>query len=90
MRILRKLPPHLLYTEQAGGKYAAVYEAMAKLEIGCAVEVEMADVGADSMTKLVDACHSCVSSWHARKNYTERYSCRRDNAAGSVYIVRKL
>lgn len=89
MKIVKKLPAHLLHTEQAGGKYANIYAAMAKLGIGAAVEVEKADVGATAFKQLVDACHSCVGSWHHRKDATERFSSRRDNETETVFIVRR-
>ena len=86
MRIVKKLPPHLLHTEQSGGKFPEIYTAMAKLEVGSAVEVLMEDVGANTLHELVNACHSCQQSWRARKNSIERFSCRRD--VDRVFIVR--
>lgn len=89
MRVVKKLPLHLLHTEQSGGKFPEIYAAMAKLETGNAICVEMEDVGAETMHELNKACHSCQQTWHVRKGATERFSVRRDNEHQVAYIVRK-
>lgn len=88
MRVVKQLPTRLRNVEQAGAKFANIYAAMAKLEVGSAVQVEMADAQAETFEDLVKRCHSCQGTWHVRKNSVERFACRKDAETQTVFIVR--
>lgn len=89
MRKLKKLPSHLLHTEQAGSKFAELYAALAGLDVGGALELEIGDFDAETIERLNDVAHSATQTMQSRKGSVLRFGVRKARAEQVVYIVRK-